>query len=57
MNNIVRVLLWVVFGLLITIGVLCYNVSENAFRNYMIFLIPMVLVRLAHSLLLIKVQK
>jgi len=56
MNNIVRILLWVVFILLITIGVLCYNISMSAFTNYCIFLLPMAGIRLAHNLLLISIS-
>jgi hypothetical protein len=56
MNNIVRGLIWFVSLLLVAIGILCYQVSENAFHNYLIFLVPMALVRMAHSVLLIKTK-
>jgi hypothetical protein len=55
MNNIVRSLYVFVAILLVIIGVLCYQISIDAFKNYCMFLVPMALLRLAHSVLLIKV--
>jgi len=49
----VRILLAIVLLLLVVIGALCYQVSESAFKNYLMFLVPMALIRLAHALLLI----
>lgn len=54
MNKFIKFLYWVIFALLIVIGVLCYQLSESAFHNYLIFLVPMALVRMLHSVLLIK---
>jgi hypothetical protein len=55
MNNVVKGLYVFVCVLLVTIGILCYKISIDAFYNYLMFLVPMALVRLAHSVLLIKV--
>jgi len=57
MNKIVRILYVFVALLLLIIGILCYQISESAFHNYLLFLVPMALVRMAHSILLIKIQK
>ena len=57
MNKAVRVLLWIVGILLVTIGYLCYQISMNAFNNYLIFMLPMAFLRLGHALLLIKTKR
>ena len=57
MNKAVRILLWIVGILLVTIGYLCYQISMNAFNNYLIFMLSMAFLRLGHALLLIKTQK
>ena len=54
---VIKVFTSVVFILLIVIGILCYQVSINAFYNYLIFMVPMALLRFARSILLIKIQK
>jgi len=54
---IVKIFTVVVFILLVVIGILCYQVSMNAFQNYLIFMVPMVLLRFIRSVLLIKIQK
>jgi len=53
MNKFVKILLWISGILLILIGILCYKIGHNAFTNYLYFLVPMALIRLAHSILLI----
>jgi len=54
---IVKIFTAVIFTLLIVIGILCYQISINAFYNYLIFIVPMALLRFARSILLIKIQK
>lgn len=57
MNTITKILLFTVAILLVMIGALCYNVSTSAFHNYLVFMVPMALLRLVHALLLIKPSK
>jgi len=57
MNNFVRFLYIFVAIMLVMIGILCYQVSIDAFKNFCYFLVPMALLRLAHSVLLIKTQE
>jgi len=54
---IVKIFTAVVFILLIVIGILCYQISINTFYNYLIFMVPMALLRFTRSILLIKIQK
>jgi len=54
MNNLVKGLLVFVIVLLLLIGYLCYQVSESAFNNFLIFLVPMALCRLSLCIFKIK---
>jgi len=57
MNKVVKYLIAFVCLLLVVIGILCYNLGEYEFHAYLLFLVPMALVRLAHALLLIKINR
>jgi len=55
MNLAVKILLGIVFILLMAIGILCHQL--NVFDKFLIFLAPMALIRLAHSILLMQPNK
>jgi len=54
---IIKIFTAIVSLLLIVIGILCYQISINAFYNYLIFMVPMALLRFTRSILLIKTQR
>lgn len=49
MPKIIKIL-WIIIAILaVTIGVLCYIHSYSAFYNYLVFAVPMILLRCAHA--------
>ena len=55
MNTPVKILLSIVCGLLVAIGALCYNL--NVFDRFILFLLPVALIRLAFAIQLINLQQ
>jgi hypothetical protein len=51
MKNLVRGMMVFITVIPFVIGYLCYTISYNCFINFLIFGVPMILVRVAHMIL------
>lgn len=49
MPKIIKILWIIIATLAVAIGVLCYLYSASAFHNFLLFGVPMILIRCAHA--------